>query len=105
MNGLPHCVGRTRQRYGIVLSPFDVRDLAMRCGDGEGRLETKPDGIAYHALIWGDRILWVVYRSRAHGSTRRHGTIVTIMPPSVGADRCQRDHRHVLRRKHAARRP
>ena len=99
VNSLPHCAVRARQRYGIELSLLDVRELAKRCRDGEGRMETKPDGVSFHGLIHAERMLWLVYRSPAAGSTHLHGTVITIMPPGVGAYRAHRDHAHMQRRK------
>jgi hypothetical protein len=99
LRGLPHCAVRARQRYGIALSLQDVRKLARRCRSGEGRTETKPDGVSYHGLIHTERLLWIVYRSPAAGSPHRHGTVITIMPPGVGAYRAHRDHAHMQRRK------
>jgi hypothetical protein len=99
MNDVPHCALRARQRYGIELSLADVGALARRCRGGEGRMETQPDGVSFHGLIHGERMLWVVYRSPAAGSPHRDGTVITIMPPGVGASRAHRDHAHMQRRK------
>jgi hypothetical protein len=99
MSGLPHCALRARQRYGIALSLADVVDLARRCRAGEGRMETKPDGISFHGLIVGERLLWIVYRSPAAGSRHEHGSVITIMPPDVGRYRAHRDYDHMRRRK------
>ena len=96
---LPHCAQRARERYGLLLGLADVRALAERCRAGEGRMETRPDGVSFHALIHAERILWIVYRSPAAGSPHRGGTVITIMPPATGAARAHRDHAQMQRRK------
>lgn len=92
---LPHCAVRAQERYGITLDSADVRALARRCHQGEGLMETKPDGSAYHTLVVGERVLWLVYR---RDSRRPYGTVVTIMPPAAGNYRSMRDHRFMNKR-------
>lgn len=108
----PHAISRARERYGIELTVQDLNDLAKRCLAGEGLLETVRRGIRYHALIWGERVLWLVYElpppDRVQGDSPRWGTIITVMPPVVGQFKAGNDYERMVRRKgqwnHARRR-
>jgi hypothetical protein len=96
---LPHCAVRAKQHYGIDLSWSDVGALVKRCKAGEGKMETCPDGTTFHTLIFDNRMLWCVYRSRAAGASKHDGVILTIMPPNVGSARARRDYHAMVRRR------
>jgi hypothetical protein len=78
-----HAQERAYERYGLVLSLNDLRDIARRCMEDEGIQETQDDGIQRHVLIVGDRVLWVIYKP-PNDCTHRYGHIVTITPPNKG---------------------
>jgi len=99
VNGLPHAAVRAKERYGIDLSKGDIIDLAKRCYAGEGLMETTRDGKRMHALIVGERVLWLVYLHPKGGrSYHQHGTVLTIMPPQIAAVRSSRDTAYRRRR-------
>lgn len=95
---LPHCAVRAQERYGITLNYLDIRAMAQRCQGGEGLMETKPDGVRYHTLIVGERVLWLVYRTPEAAGRKPYGSIVTIMPPGIGNYRAMRDNAFMRKR-------
>jgi len=94
-----HCVVRAKERYGIDLSIADVVRLSKRCLKGEGHTGGKPDGTHFHVLIEQERVLWIVYRPPANGSRHPHGTIITVMPSSVGASMAGKHAQFAARRR------
>lgn len=94
---VPHCAIRAKERYGIDLSWEDVEAISRRCLAGEGRIGGNPDGAQFHMIIFGDRVLWVVYRPPALTNSK-FGVVVTIMPPKVAETAVKRDRRHQARR-------
>lgn len=93
---MTHAADRAKERYGIDLSWPEVLDLSSRCAAGEGLMETKKDGTQCHAVIVGDRVLWLIYQPP--NAQYGNGKIITIMPPNVGEARARRDRRHKFRR-------
>lgn len=77
-----HAITRARERYGIELSKQDILVIGRRCGAGEGRqhLGASGNGETYHSIVWGDRVLWVVFRSKAAGARYDKGVVVSIVP-------------------------
>ena len=101
--GEPHAITRLRERYNIELKPKQLNKLAKRCQGGEGRMATFENGCTQHALIVGERVLWVVYAAY-RGWGPRWGTIVSVLPPAAGERQSKNDHRRMKQRKQAARR-
>jgi len=99
----PHAITRARERYNIELKPKQLNKLAQRCQGGEGRMATFENGCSQHALIVGALVLWVIY-SPPRGWGPRWGTIVSVLPPSVGDRQSKNDHRRMKQRKQASRR-
>lgn len=97
-----HCVDRAFERYGIELSWDDFMDIKRRCRVGEGRMEVGPRGQQTHALVIGERVLWVVFLP---GDFSRDGrdAVLTICPPGMGQRVARRDFRHIQRRERARR--
>lgn len=99
MSGIPHAAIRARERYGINLSLFDIIDLAKRCYAGEGLVETIKRDRQVHALVFKERVIWLVYIHPSSGRSRhKHGTVLTIMPPQIATGRCYRDGQQKWRR-------
>lgn len=92
-----HAAKRAFERYGILLTWDCLDALAKRCQCGEGQSETRPDGSRYHAVVFGNRVLWCVYQP-PHVD-HPFGVIKTVMPSSVGSSRSKRDFLHMLDRK------
>jgi hypothetical protein len=92
-----HATIRAKERYGIILDWHDLHNFAARCNKGEGLMETKPNGIRLHTLIFGDFVLWMVW----HFPTpmQPDGLVMTIMPASSGAARSCRDYDQMISRK------
>ena len=97
LQALPHAMIRAQERYGIELSWPEFEDISQRCLKGEGCTERLPDGKSRHMIIFGERVLWVVFHA---GSREGRGAIVTIMPPEMGAKQSVRDSRQKFRRLH-----
>lgn len=94
---LPHACLRAKERYGIDLNWSDLRAIARRCKAGEGRTGTQPDGRQYHMILWGDRILQVVYLPKR--SLLSDGIVLTIMPPEIAVAAAKRADLEAARRR------
>lgn len=92
-----HAMQRAKERYGIDLSWADLLAIAKRCKAGEGYTDRKPDGSCFHVIVFGERVLWVVYRRPSPFDP--DGIVVTIMPPDKGSVVSFRDGQHIRRRK------
>lgn len=79
-----HAVSRARERYGIDL---DAGDAARRCQAGEGLMHHMANGRSLHALVVGERIVWLIYLPPEAGSRDRYGTVMTTVPPGA-ANKC-----------------
>lgn len=102
---IAHAMQRANERYGIDLSWADLHAIAKRCKAGEGYTDSKADGVShFHIIIFGERVLWVVYRRPKAGEP--DGIVVTIMPPQVATRLNKRDAQQIERRRgrHALRR-
>lgn len=93
-----HAMDRAKERYGIDLTFADVIGMSRRCAAGEGLTETLQDGVQYHTLIFGERVLWLVYKPGHLDGRGRDGTIITVMPSHVAMVRVKRDVAHMHRR-------
>lgn len=93
---IPHAIQRAKERYGIDLSVDDLTGLSARCQAGEGRTGGTEDGAQFHVLILRDRVLWLVYRRPV--PPHKFGSVVTVMPASVGAAMTKRGAREKFRR-------
>lgn len=80
---ISHAAIRAAQRYGIVLTWADLRELAELCRTGDGCTGTDPEtGCEQHAVVFRDRVLFVVYKRRDKLWPR--GLILTVLPKSQG---------------------
>lgn len=80
---ISHAAIRAAERYGIVLTWEDLRALAELCRKGDGCSGTDPDtGAEQHAVVYRDRVLFVVYKRRDKLWPR--GLILTVLPKSQG---------------------
>lgn len=95
---IPHCAIRAKERYGIDLTWDDIEAISKRCLAGEGRIGGNPDGAQFHLIVFGERVLWTIWRPPAITNTKI-GVIVTIMPPEVATAAVKRDYKHQARRK------
>lgn len=97
---MSHAAQRASERYGIELSDRDLNGLAARCLAGEGLFRQKADGSRFHTLVFGDRVLWIVYMPPGHANNTAlpGGTIVTIVPNRVGAMQAGWDRDQILKR-------
>lgn len=96
---LPHACLRAKERYGLDLSIADLRVIARRCRAGEGRTESNQDGTQFHLIVWGERVLWIVYRPPGRGVTLADGVVLTVMPPHVGSVASRHNERRAARRR------
>lgn len=99
LSPVAHAILRAKERYGIDLSWGDLRSIARRCKAGEGLTDRKEDGSNFHIIIFGERVLWVVYRRPSSAVLDPDGVVVTIMPPEIGATLVSRDAQHIKRRR------
>ena len=91
-----HAIQRAKERYGIDLTWADLDAIVQRCKAGEGYTDRRPDGSHFHSIIFGERVLWVVYRRPSPMSP--DGVVVTVMPPEKAAALAFRDAQHIKRR-------
>jgi len=94
---IAHCAIRALERYGILLTWDDLDAIARRCQCGEGQGATRADGTRYHNVVFGNRVLWVVYKPHAEGFP--FGLVKTVMPMATGGIRARHDFEHMLDRK------
>lgn len=92
---VPHCAIRAKERYGIDLTWDDVRELTKRCRKGEGHTGTTRDGKQFHMIIFGARVLHVVYKPEKSDD----GIVLTIMPPEIARVTAANSGRQAARRK------
>jgi hypothetical protein len=90
-----HSVSRARERYGIDL---DAGDAARRCQAGEGLTHHMANGRSLHALVVGDRVVWLIYLPPEAGSRDRYGTVMTTVPPNAAQKRVVHDVQNHARR-------
>lgn len=88
---------RAKERYGIDLSWADLHDICRRCKAGEGYTDSRDDGSHFHIIVFGERVLWVVYRRPRPMDP--DGVVVTIMPPQKAQALLHRDSKHMERRQ------
>lgn len=91
-----HAIQRAKERYGIDLTWKDLLAIAKRCKAGEGYTGCKEDGSHFHTIVFGERVLWVIYRRPS--PFKPDGIVVTIMPPEKGRATAWRDREHIIRR-------
>lgn len=71
----PHAAIRALERYGLKLTSADLGAIAAICKAGGGRTGTLPGNREFHTVIYGDRVLYVVYRR-----TGGRGVVLTCLP-------------------------
>ena len=91
-----HGVQRARGRYGLDLGWPALKSLMQRCADGEGAMETQPDGTRWHTLVVGDQVIWLIYSPAT-------GKIVTALPAGAVNARVRRDFNFMRRRQQRGR--
>ena len=92
-----HAMQRAKERYGIDLSWQDLHAIAKRCKGGEGYTHSKPDGSHFHVIVFGERVLWVVYKRPS--PLDPDGIVKTIMPPRVATVMNKRDAQQIARHR------
>lgn len=81
----PHPIARAFERYGLKLTTDDLRQIALECATGRGRLAFLRDGAERHAMIYHGKAIVVIYKPNLGPSNlasphRGAGSVITVLP-------------------------
>jgi hypothetical protein len=81
----PHPIARALERYGLKLTNADLREIALECATGRGRLSYLRDGAEKHAMIYHNKAIVVIYKPNLGPSNlasphKGAGTVITVLP-------------------------
>lgn len=81
----PHAIARALERYGLKLTTDDLRQIALECETGRGRLAYLRYGAERHAMIYHQKAIVVIYKpnlgpSNLASSHKGAGSVITILP-------------------------